>query len=234
MNVGKLNEALEAYLQKNLLFTNLQSVALTVVEGNTAASQSFTSTAVRFSGMASFSGEVPPLSDVTSQQGYALKALPDIQVKINENSALQGVTVAEVSFDKISPDEVGSSSSSGLGVLLGAVLGVSALVFAGGFFIVRRHRAAQRQHVAKPVSSPLTITSKEPVLATHGCGSLVSGQISLGDGDGDGDLSAYMLSPTKKIETAKLSHPAEISIQQVDDDEYDDNYLTTDEASITL
>lgn len=246
VNVGQLDKTLESYLQNGMTFTNLESISLTLLEGDTAESQVLTATSVRFSCLATFSGELPLHSAVEAEQGELLEALPDIQAAIDQNTALSGATVAEVSFDRIDAAasmgaEEGSSSaeSNHLGVLLGVVSVASVAAIAAALFIVRHRRLAQKKVPAAEVSTPETKEVVEDFVDVKpGCGSLVSGEVSLGDGD----LSTYMMTASPKtydpINTTSASpkRPEEISICQTGDfdDNYDDNYLTMDETSVAL
>lgn len=232
MNVGQLDSTLETYMFKGMHFSgsDLASISLTVVEGDVAQGQSLASTSVRLSGLATFNGALPPLTDVRAQQGYLLKDLPSIQNSINQNAALANVTVTDVSFNRLSaassiPNQESSSSNKRLAILLGVVVSISTMLIAAGFLIVRRRRRVKKSATSEEASvSPASVASKASnttVDVKPGCESLVGGKISLGAGD----VSTYT-----KLITSSPKRPQEISIRQSDEyDDDDDNYLTMDD-----
>jgi hypothetical protein len=229
VNVGQLDQTLEAYLLNGMHYDNLDMVSLTLLEGDSAEGATFTSTTVRFACLVTFNRELPPSSEMRAKQGYLLKDLPAIQAKINQNSALQGVTVVDTSFNRIDaasalPSEgEGSSGNQRMAILLGAIGGISVMAIAGALLIIRRRRALKPKVPDKSdeISSPDAKASKTLAAVKPGCASLISGRGSLGGGGGD--MSTYMM-------TASPKRPEEISIRQSDDfDDYDDNYLTMDD-----
>jgi hypothetical protein len=248
VNLGQLENTLEEYLQKGMSFPNLKTISMTLLEGDSEKDNNFVSTSARFSGFAEFNGLLPDLADVQTEQGVLLNDMPSMQSMINENEALQGVSVAKVSFNKIDAatsldvHEVGRSGNGDSGVLLIVVVIASVLVIASALLIVRQRRLVrQRCLVQKPLPAekapfPIPEDTKEQAVVDSkpGCRSLYSGEISLNDGD----LSTYMMTASPKtgaLITTSPQRPREISIRQTDGfDDDDDNYLTTDETSIAL
>lgn len=213
INLGELERTLESYLQNQMRFTDIESISLTLLEGDSKENRNFTSTSVRFSAVAFFRSAPPLESEVRAEQGFLLMAIPELQIEISSNQALQGVSVADVSFEKIdtvSPMDEGDTSSSTnrreLGILLGA-FSATVVAIASALLIVRFRRMARKQRynlTSKTIPEPPpSITEvkqdyyEEEEAAVHvkpGCQSLCSGDVSLGDGD----LSTYMMTASPK------------------------------------
>jgi hypothetical protein len=267
VNLGQLERSLETYLLNGMKFSTLKSVSLTLLEGDSRDGMGWSiSTSVRFSGTAEFNTTAPPAADVRSEQAYLLEALPSLQVQLDQNQALQGVTVAEVSFERIEPvfvadqnnSDTKSSNSHSLGILLG-VFSASIVAIAMALLIVRHRRMQHRPTLIKDEppkeESPASITEEDVpetfVDLKPGCKSLCSAEVSLGE---SGDLSTYMMTVSPKSYTIPATPkpykelPAvgstgnnspkrpteEIVIRQDYVDDFDDNYLTTDETSVNI
>jgi hypothetical protein len=266
VNLGQLERSLETYLKNGMKFSTLKSVSLTLLEGDSREGQGSISTSVRFSGTAEFNITAPPAANVRSEQAYLLEALPSLQVQIDQNEALQGVSVADVSFERIDPvfledqnnTDTKSSNSHSLGILLG-VFSASVVAIALALLIVRRRRMQHRPTLIKEEpareESPASITEEDVpetfVDPKPGCKSLCSGNVSLGE---SADLSTYMMTvsprsyaipaspkPYKELPVVASTgnnspkRPTdEIVIRQDYVDDFDDNYLTTDETSVNI
>jgi hypothetical protein len=263
VNLGQLERSLETYLMSGMKYSTLKSVSLTLLEGDSREGQGVISTSVRFSGTAEFNTTAPPAADVRSEQAYLLEALPSLQVKIDQNEALMGVSVADVSFERIDPvlfadqtqNDTQSSNSHSLGIILG-VFSVAVVAIALALLIVRRRRMQHRPTLIKEPpkeESPASITEEDVpetfVDPKPGCKSLCSADVSLGE---SGDLSTYILTVSPKSYTIPATpkpytelvgstgnnspkRPTdEILIRQDYVDDFDDNYLTTDETSVNI
>jgi hypothetical protein len=210
VNVGQLGSTLENYLLDGMLFGNLESVSLEIKEGSTAMGvNGQTSTAIRYTGLASFSGELPELTQIRDEQKFLLLASKnDIQAAIDKNESLGGARVVDVSFGRLDANEAfkqgsayGGDGGIDTGVLAGIIVVViiSVFVFAGAIFVLRH-----KMRNARP-SSPATATAIE------------------------------VFSPAKALEKAETvpnirSKPAEITFNgELDDTEFDD-ILTVDSS----
>ena len=253
INVGAVTATLQEYLHDGLKaqFETLEYVRLDLSEGESGYdSHGKTSSALKYVGHCSFRGYGTEPDEVTfnREQGLLLMNPADVQTAINENDALKGVVVEDVSFDVLSKCQPFPNDCNGeiieddhVTLVLASVLGcITVLIMVGAAVILRRHlntRArleAAEEAAAKAVentSQPSGDDDDDSNNDIHpGCASLLgSAVISLGI---DKTALPVEMPLTPDTTTAYSSErPQEISIRPFgdDDDELDLEYLTMDE-----
>lgn len=233
MHVSELERTMTDYMLNGMLFDNIKSIGLNIIEGNSVAEDpnmgNNTATSVRFSAWAIFNSFLPDLLDIRAEQTYLLEQKEEVQKKIDQNEALTGATVTEVSFDRIvnsgpynfqDKSQVDTKASIGIGIsILVVVVVVSSLSVFGGILALRMFKVQDKKKTvanekSKPKKTKKQIMKEE---TPKGCASLVSGSVSLG---GDSRFTAQYQYPTT------LNG---IVIETTDSMDEDDAYLTMDE-----
>lgn len=232
VHVSQLEKTLSLYIKEGILFENIHSVGLNIIEGNSVSEEpgndeGSTATSVRFSAWAIFNSFLPDLADIRSEQTYLLQQQEAVQRYIDENDALEGAKVSEVSFDRIDSQKpfeseevknpIDANTSVGIGILVVVVV-MSSLSIFGGVLALRLFRVQDKKKIAKEKSKPKK--SKKQIMKEEtpkGCASLVSGSISLG--------GISRLTPQYQYPTTLNG----IVIETTDTMDEDDAYLTMDE-----
>ena len=229
VHVAALEKTLTDYLLNGILFDNIKSVGLNIVEGNSVTEESDkgsnTATSVRFSAWAVFNSYLPALADIRDEQTYLLEQIEALQRYVDLNQALKGATVEDISFDRIDTSspfmveeekKTDNSASIGIGILVVVVV-ASALSIFGGVLAIRLLKVKEKKGPSDKGKVKKTKKQIKKESAPKGCASLVSGSVSLG---GDSRMTAQYQYPTT------LNG---IVIETTDSMDEDDAYLTMDE-----